>query len=241
MRQTFAAILTMLIVEAAAAATITKETIDSGGRARTFYLLAPPTEGPAPLVILLHGSGRNGKILVDHWKKLAEKEGIVLAGPDSINSRGWTFPVDGPRFLRDVVDEVKTRVPIDERRVYLFGHSAGAMFALQIAPLETTYFASVAVHAGAINASEYANLKLGERKVPFLIMVGTEDPGFPLKEVRATRDAIEAAGHPVVLREILKHNHDYYRRSASINEWAWEFLAQHALQSPQKYVEWANQ
>ena len=51
---------------------------------------------PAPLVVLLHGSGRDGRILVEHWQSLAKKEGIVLAGPDATARAGWSMRDDGP-------------------------------------------------------------------------------------------------------------------------------------------------
>jgi poly(3-hydroxybutyrate) depolymerase len=52
------------------------DTITSGGRKRSYYLFVPDTvKAPAPLVVLLHGSGHNGRSLIDKWQDLAEKEG----------------------------------------------------------------------------------------------------------------------------------------------------------------------
>lgn len=137
----------------AAAQKVRKETIESQGKKRTFYLLVPETatsEHPAPLLLLLHGSGRNGLSLVDKWKDLAVKEGIVLAGPDAINSAGWNAPADGPDFLHDLISDLKSKYPIDSRRMYLFGHSGGATFALYMSLFESEYFAAAAIHAGAL-------------------------------------------------------------------------------------------
>ena len=86
---------------------IRKETIESQGKKRVYYLVVPDqatAEHPAPLLLLLHGSGRNGLSLIDKWKDLAIKEGIVLVGPDAINSQGWNSPADGPDFLHDLMD-----------------------------------------------------------------------------------------------------------------------------------------
>src|SRR6266568_2671983 len=112
---------------------IRKETIESQGKKRVYYLVVPDqatAEHPAPLLLLLHGSGRNGLSLVEKWKDLATKEGIILVGPDAINSQGWSSPVDGPDFLHDLISDLKSKYSIDSRRMYLFGHSAGATFAL---------------------------------------------------------------------------------------------------------------
>src|SRR5688572_7015236 len=113
----------------ASAAQIVKNTVESDGKKRSYYLLVPDSVSqarPAPLIVMLHGSGRNGRVLIEHWQKLAEREGIILAGPDSRSSASWAVPEDGPRFMRDLVEELKSKHPVNARRVYLFGHSAGA-------------------------------------------------------------------------------------------------------------------
>src|SRR5215470_4562878 len=86
---------------------ITKELITSQGKTRAYYLYVPSTLQPgsqAPLIVMLHGSNRTGVTLVEKWKDLAKKEGIILAGPDAINLEGWASPQDGPDFLRDLVE-----------------------------------------------------------------------------------------------------------------------------------------
>ena len=109
---------------------ITKELITSNGKTRAYYLYVPSTikpGSPAPLIVMLHGSGRVGMSLVEKWKDLAKKEGFIIAGPDSLDTRGWGMPQDGPDYLRDLVEELKAKYPINPRRVYLFGHSGGAI------------------------------------------------------------------------------------------------------------------
>ena len=235
--------LALLFATSSFAAGITKESIASGGKQRTYYLFVPdrPADAPAaPIVVLLHGSGRNGRILIEHWQKLAQKEGIVLAGPDSTDSKMWSYPIDGPDFLRDVIDSVKVRTVIDPRRMYLFGHSAGACFALQMAITEPNYFAAIAVHAGALPPGDLAMIETMTRKIPITIQVGTEDPYFSLADVRRTKDAFEKSAIPVDLREIRFHNHDYYRISGNVNEYAWTFLRTKALQADPTFVEYAT-
>ncbi len=50
---------------------------------------------------------------------------------------------------------LKTKYPINPRRVYLFGHSAGAIFALHMSLMESQYFAAAAVHAGALRGRRH--------------------------------------------------------------------------------------
>lgn len=208
---------------------IKEETIESGGMKRTCRVYLPegvPAGTKMPLLVLLHGSGRDGASLVKEWRDLADSEGILLAGPDALVREGWAFPADGPEFLGDVVANLMARYPVDTARIYLFGHSAGAVFALSMGPLESGLFAAVALHAGAF-ASESAKevLAHADRKVPFLLVVGTADPLFPVRDVRDARDTLAAAGFPVELWEIPLHDHNYYRKSGIINRRAWDFLS----------------
>ena len=242
LRRLGAPLVLLLIVAGGASAKdgIVKNTVESEGKKRSYYLFVPGSvrQGePAPLIVLLHGSGRNGSVLVEHWQKLAEREGIILAGPDSRSSASWAVPEDGPRFLRDLVEELKSKHPVDPRRVYLFGHSAGAVFGLFMSALESEYFAAVAVSAGAMRKENYGLLDEAERKVPVAMFVGTKDPLFPVAEVRKTRDAFAERGFPVKLTEVAGLDHNYYSRSAAINEQAWEFLKGHRLDADPKYKE----
>jgi poly(3-hydroxybutyrate) depolymerase len=212
---------------------ITKELIKSNGKTRAYYLYVPSTlaaGAQAPLIVTLHGSGRNGITLVEKWKDYAKKEGIILAGPDASNSQGWSAPQDGPDFLRDLVEELKTKHPVNPRRVYLFGHSAGACFAIHMSLMESQYFAAAAIHAGALRSDrEFELVKIPKRKIPISIQVGDSDRFFPLKEVRATSNALQEAGFPVDMIEIKNHDHNYYGSAPKFNQTAWEFLKKHEL------------
>ena len=215
---------------------ITKELITSNGKTRAYYLYVPSTVKPsAPLIVTLHGSNRTGVTLVEKWKEYAKKEGIILAGPDATDLRGWSSPQDGPDFLRDLVEELKSKYPINPRRVYLFGHSAGASFALHMSLMESQYFAATAIHAGALNEEGMDLIALAKRKIPISIQVGDNDEYFPLKNVRATRDALKNAEIPVELVEIKDHDHWYYDQAAKFNQTAWEFLKKYELQSDPQY------
>lgn len=215
---------------------ITKELITSNGKTRAYYLYVPSTaKASAPLIVMLHGSNRTGVTLVEKWKDYAKKEGIILAGPDATDLRGWASPQDGPDYLHELVEELKTKYPVNPRRVYLFGHSAGASFALHMSLMESQYFAATAIHAGALNAEGMDLIELAKRKIPISIQVGDSDEFFPLKIVRATRDALKTAEIPVELVEIKGHDHWYYDQAAKFNQTAWEFLKKYELQSDPQF------
>jgi predicted esterase len=217
---------------------ITKELMKSGGKTRVYYLYVPSSIQPSttvPLVVMLHGSNRTGSSLVEKWKDLAKKEGFIIAGPDATNLKGWQAPQDGPEFLHDLVEELKTKCPVNPRQVYLFGHSAGATFALEISLLESQYFAATAVHAGALMEDDKSWVELAKRKIPLFIQVGEYDEYFPVKVVRETRDLLKTSGFPIELTEIKDHDHWYYDKAPKINQVAWDFLKKYALDADPIY------
>lgn len=217
---------------------VQKLTFASGGINRTYYLYIPEkgASGNAPLLLLLHGSGRDGKTLVDPWRSLAKSEGIVLVAPDASDPRGWRVPQEGPQFFHDLIELVRlTHDVVDDRRMYVFGHSAGAIHGLGLGLLESEYFAAVAAHAGVLQQEMAPFITQAPRKIPMAIWVGTEDPGFPVAAVRQTRDALNAHGFDTRLTEISRHTHNYYVAAARINPQVWAFLKDQRLSSAPKF------
>jgi poly(3-hydroxybutyrate) depolymerase len=231
--------LTLLVANVSSAFAkddITKELITSNGKTRAYYLYVPANiQGPSPLIVMLHGSGRTGVTLVEKWKDYAKKEGIIIAGPDATNVRGWGSPQDGPDYLRDLVEELKSKYSINPRRVYLFGHSSGASFALHMGLMESQYFAAVAIHAGALRSQDMGVIELAKRKIPISIQIGDSDALVPLDIVRATSTALKEAGFTVDLTEIANHDHWYYDKAAKFNQTAWEFLKKYELDADPQY------
>jgi poly(3-hydroxybutyrate) depolymerase len=216
----------------AADAKVEKRTFGSGQNAHTYYLFVPEkaNRGPAPLLLLLHGSGRDGMSLVDPWLPLAKSEGIVLVAPDASDPRAWRMTEEGPDFFRDLIESVTdTRKNIDRRRLYVFGHSAGAVQGIDLGVLEPDYFAAVAVHAGVLSPEFESLLDRPARKIPLAIWIGTRDRFFPLGAVRQSRDLLTSHGFTVQFTEIPDHTHDYYTTSAQTNREVWAFLQQYKL------------
>jgi poly(3-hydroxybutyrate) depolymerase len=210
---------------------VTKFTFEFEGKTRTYYSLVPDSPGPMPLVVLLHGSGRNGQIMADAWKDLAAKEHFIVAAPDAWDSAGWSTEVDPPAFLHAVVDQVATQHAIDRGRIYLFGHSAGAVFALVLSLIDSEYYAAAAVHAGALRADEYNLFEQAERKMPTAIWVGDSDLNSPLELVNATKKEFDRNGFALEVSVIHNHDHNYYAIEDDVNRKAWEFLKKSHLEA----------
>jgi TonB family protein len=144
--------------------------------------------------------------------------------------------VDGPEFLHEIVEVVRGKYPIDGKRIYLFGHSAGAVFALYMGVMESQYFAAAAVHAGAMDKNFYPNLDLARRKLPVAIWVGTEDPYFSVAQVKDTQSELQKHGFDAQVFEMKGHDHNYYAVAKDLNPKIWNFLSATNLGGDTKWV-----
>ena len=79
-----------------------------------------------PLLIVLHGGGRDPQSQLDLWRSVAAKEQIIVLAPTSQKPpyirATWFTPADG-QLLVDKVNEALNLYPVDRTRVYCFGHS----------------------------------------------------------------------------------------------------------------------
>ncbi|MGA9668828.1 MAG: alpha/beta fold hydrolase [Terracidiphilus sp.] len=214
----------LLTLSASAKEKVTKLTFQFAGKTRTYYSLIPDGEGPLPVVVLLHGSGRNGLVMADCWKDLAAKENFIIAAPDAWNSAGWDSGPDPVDFFHAMIEDVAAKHAIDRSRIYLFGHSAGAAFSLVLSQIDSEYYAAAAVHAGALRPNQYNLFDYAERKMPVAIWVGDRDVNFPMDLVNATKREFDRHGSPLQLSIIPLHDHDYYAISDTVDRKAWDFL-----------------
>ena len=221
---------------------IVKETLEHAGAQRIYYLYVPahlPENAKVPLLLTFHGSGRDGRSLVEKWTKLADGNGFIVAGLDSKDKQFWSFPEDGPDLVKALVDRLQARYPVDPSRLYVFGHSAGAVFGLKLGLLESAYFAAVAVHAGSFRDQEdFSVISMAKRKIPFKIIIGDRDAYFPLGTATATADALKAQGFTVDREVVKRHDHWYYDRAQQFNESAWGFLKDQRLAGEPNYVQY---
>jgi poly(3-hydroxybutyrate) depolymerase len=238
-----AALLILAWPLAASAASIEQRTVVSRGKKRTYAFYAPANVQPdtrAPLLVLIHGSTSNGRQIMENWTAMADTRGILLAAPDATDNSRWASPQDGPLFLKDVVDDVATRWTINGRRIYMFGHSAGANFALQMAILESEFFAAAAIHAGAVSSDYFSIFDHATRKIPLAIYCGTKDQFYPIDVVRAVVEALKTRGFSVVYREMPGHDHSYRAVAPEINEEIWKFFSENPLPHDPRYTNYKD-
>jgi polyhydroxybutyrate depolymerase len=120
---------------------------------------------PAPLVLLLHGYSGNGAYQETYMQfaPLVDEFGFFYLHPDgTTDANGNQFwnatnaccdfyntNVDDSGYLRALIDEMKSLYNIDDRRVYLIGHSNGGFMSYRMACEHAGTIAAIASLAGA--------------------------------------------------------------------------------------------
>ena len=117
-----------------------------------------------PLVLLLHGRGSSGENIENYLKfePLIDEYGFFYLHPDGmVDADGYRFwnatdaccdfyntGVDDSGYLLALIDEMKSRYNIDERRVYFIGHSNGGFMSYRMACDHAETVAAIASLAG---------------------------------------------------------------------------------------------
>jgi dienelactone hydrolase len=196
------------------------------GKPRSFWMLSSqtyPAEGGLPsAVLLLHGSKRSGASMLDMWRSIGAK-GVVLIAPESLDPIMWRMETDGTAFLNAVLAQAMTITPFDQGNVSLYGHSAGAIAALELGQCTDLPVRAIAIHAGAFAGCKGWSNGSNRR---YLIQIGDQDESFPLGVVEASAKLLADAGAAVDLAVIEGHNHWYYQIGPNLAQQAWQFFQQ---------------
>ena len=162
-----------------------------GGLDRRYLVHVPWSSGALPaLVIALHGGGGTAEGFKDEngLDAVSDREGFVTVYPDGSgplpgrlltwnagpNCCGWALDndIDDVGFLVDVLDDLATRIEFDPRRVYLTGHSNGAIMTYRFALEASDRVAAIVPVGGAMAA----DLPQASVPVPVLHIHSVDDP-----------------------------------------------------------------
>jgi len=170
------------------------ERMSSGGLNRQYVLRVPSAYNrsrPLPLVVLLHGWTGTAAAIESHtgFGDKAEREGFVLAVPEGLGRpQAWNVgfldltgnqhPNDAA-FVADLIDQVKKEVGIDPNRVFVAGHSNGAMLAHLVGAKYGDRVAAIGVVAGTIGLPSsqlrVKSIPPAVRPVSVMILHGRKD------------------------------------------------------------------
>jgi len=154
-----------------------------------------------PLLLLLHGSGGNGKQLISSWRSFAERNGYLLCAPtDPDSSGGYAFTAKERDSGMEALRWMRSHFFIDSDRVHLHGVSRGGHMAWDLAARYPDHFATVVPAIGGptwvVNEGRN-NMRLVENlwATPIRDLQGALDDERLLKNLHITFDRIKAAGN----------------------------------------------
>ncbi len=163
--------------------------------------------------MVLHGAGSDAARFEAKtgFDQLADEDRFIVVYPDGIalgSTRTWNAGrccapasaagVDDVAFVVALLDRLETTYPVDVRRVYVVGHSNGAMLAQRLGCEESRRFVAVASVAGSLELPAC----VPRRAVAMLEIHGTADRPVPMASavaaVGAWRRADRCATEPDV-------------------------------------------
>lgn len=214
--------------------------IDDTDQPYRVYLPSSYKEGtPLPLVIALHGTGRDQNTLFGHpdfgagtIKEAAEEYGLIVACP---YGRGTTeYRGIGENDVFCVLEDVRRRFSIDEDRIYLTGHSMGGTGTTYLALRHPDVFA-----AAAPMASAYAKPLTVRNAIhtPFWFISGEDDWWCYLEEgPKPLSAAMKDLGYLADVWIIPKDDHRSFM--PAIYGPLFEWLLQHKLERHPRKIAW---
>jgi polyhydroxybutyrate depolymerase len=166
--------------------------LTSGGLRRRYIVHVPHgmTNGPFPMMLALHGGGGNAQQFKDEngLDAVAEQGRFFAVYPDGTgplagrlltwnagtNCCGWAkdHDVNDVQFLADVVSDLARRAPVDLHRIYVTGHSNGAIMAYRLAAERSDLVAAIVPVSGAMAVASFAPT----RHVAVLDIHSVDDP-----------------------------------------------------------------
>lgn len=177
--------------------------IKSGDFDRVAHVHIPKgfeADSKPPLVLVLHGAGGSGPYVLDKdgWAAKADQEGFVAVAPDGLpafprlppasgtNPTMWNSgqlkpnspraAVDDVAYFKQLLDQLKTAVPYDDKQVFVVGHSNGGMMAFRLASELSERFTAVGAVVGLLTLEN----PQPKKPLPTLCMLGSKDPLMPI-------------------------------------------------------------
>ena len=172
-------------------------TMEHQGFTRLWYEYVPASVRAsgrkAPMVLCMHGRGGTADsfLSLSGMSRVAEERDFIAVFPEAgvyqqrpggvRNTLLWNGEYEGKRiddvsFLLKVVEDVKARYAIDERRVYACGQSSGGMMTSALAEKAPQVFAAVSPWSALVDPDHELVLpEKMEPQVPYLFLFGDRD------------------------------------------------------------------
>ncbi len=184
-----------------------------------YRVYVPKSYSPAagaPLVIALHGLGGNEDSFFDQYSKLppqlAEKHGFLLAAPNGFRVDGfYGSPIMGSgdaaarrrveyseKDVLEVLRLMKAAYKVDESRIYLIGHSMGAIGTWALGAKYADTWAALVPFSGVGSPALADRMK----RIPQFVVHGDNDATVNVSGSRNMVAALKKAGATVTYLEV---------------------------------------
>lgn len=154
--------------------------LEHDGLKRTYLLHIPPQyDGTKelPLVMFFHGGFGTAKHASEHynWNEKSDAEGFLMVYANGTGTfQTWNAAhgcgsafrnkIDDVGFVKALVEEVRSKVKVDPKRIYATGMSNGAMLTYRLGAELPQLFAAIAPVAGSIGGKESPTAT--EKRIP---------------------------------------------------------------------------
>lgn len=115
-------------------------------------------ETPLPVLMHFHGWQRQGTLIVQHGRiaGATRRRGVLLVAPNGLG-RSWDFwdaGTDDVPFARAVLEDVKSRYPVVEDRIFVSGYSWGSNMAWRFVCEDGNDIAALLAISGTLSQGE---------------------------------------------------------------------------------------
>lgn len=171
------------------------------GDSLPYRLHVPTATAPIPLVVALHGAGGNEHMFLEGYgagllRRLADQRGFALLSPFT------NTVMRAPALLDRLLDSLIATHRLDPGRVYLLGHSLGAITAWRLATSRADRVAAVVCIAGPCGGAPPDTTARWRTVPPALVLAGSLDPIAAPARLEQAALAAQNAGVPVEMRVI---------------------------------------
>lgn len=166
------------------------ESIAVDGQKRTYVLHVPTgyvVSNRYPLVAVFHGGGGEGKKIASQtgFPPKADQEGFIAVFPDGINQH-WDDgrdviipPVNDVKFVRTLIEHLKTKLSIDQNKIYAVGVSNGGILSHRLGCEMADVFAAIGADVGSL-ATNMVSRCNPQNSIAVAVIQGTKDPFVPI-------------------------------------------------------------
>jgi len=123
-------------------------------------------------------------------------------------------------YFDALLQNLRSRLAIDDSQVYLVGMSNGSSFAQLLAASRPNKISGIVAHSGSL--PKQIKPPGGKQPYPVMLIVGSKDSPSLIQDMRASAETYRDAGHPTELVIVKDRGHTWAKR---YNGQMWKFLS----------------